>query len=172
MFPIISDQHHHTMHDCVVYNFKRSISLMPQSGSKSKHLKDHLAPRVSNVLPALFCVRYVQGDFLTAPSLSLKSLSMEKLGKVNLRWQIDERFTIPGKNLQLHWNKAGSQEIRPDSNHPTKPINLMHALLLLLSCRAPDLMQIISYLCAADMWLINSAPVFRHLAPGINKMCT
>ena len=22
------------------------------------------------------------------------------------------------------------------------------------------------------MWLINSAPVFRHLAPGINKMCT
>ena len=127
MFPIISDQHHHTMHDCVVYNFKRSISLMPQSGSKSKHLKDHLAPRVSNVLPALFCVRYVQGDFLTAPSLSLKSLSMEKLGKVNLRWQIDERFTIPGKNLQLHWNEAGSQEIRPDSNHPTKPINLMHA---------------------------------------------
>ena len=42
------------------------------------------------------------------------------------------------------------QEIMPYPNHPTKPINLMHALLLLLPCRAADLMQIISYLSAAD----------------------
>ena len=32
------------------------------------------------------------------------------------------------------------QEIRPDPNHPTKPINLMHTLLL-LSLRAADLMH-------------------------------
>ena len=48
--------------------------------------------------------------------------------------------------------------------------NLSRSLLSTTKTMAPVFLALLSYI--VKMWLINSTPVFRHLALGINKTCT